>query len=131
MSVEGAECVLDASAMLVALHGEPGEETVRAVLGRSIISSVNWSEVVQKSLARDAGVDGMRADLQALGLRVVPFTAEEAEVAAALWPKTRSHGLALGDRACLALGLRTGLPVLTTDKVWRNLRVGVTIRLVR
>lgn len=30
-----------------------------------------------------------------------------------------------------APGLSTGLPVLTTDRAWRDVRVGVAIRVVR
>jgi len=47
--------VLDASALLAYLHEEPGADTVGAVIGESFISTVNWSEVMQKSLSR--GID--------------------------------------------------------------------------
>ena len=40
-------------------------------------------------------------------------------------------GLSLGDRACLALGKRLNLPVLTADKVWTSLSLGITINLIR
>ena len=43
--------VLDASALLAYLKGEPGEEVVDSVLTESVISSVNWAEVVQKAIA--------------------------------------------------------------------------------
>lgn len=38
----------------------------------SVMLSVNWAEVVQKSLAAGVVVDGMREDLEALGLRITP-----------------------------------------------------------
>jgi len=44
--------------------------------------------------------------------------------AAALRPLTRRHGLSLGDRACLALGWRPRLPVLTADRAWGRHRRG-------
>ena len=37
----------------------------------------------------------------------------------------------LGDRACLAQGRISGEPVLTTDRAWNNLDLGVEIRVVR
>lgn len=43
-------CVLDASALLALLHDEPGGREVEPFLGEAAVSSVNWSEVVQKSL---------------------------------------------------------------------------------
>jgi len=37
----------------------------------------------------------------------------------------------IGDRACLALGQALERPVVTTDRNWRELKVGIEIRLVR
>jgi len=45
------KAVLDASALLAFLQGEPGSEDVEAALPDACISAVNWSEVVQKALA--------------------------------------------------------------------------------
>ena len=123
--------VLDASALLAALHNEPGGVEVEARIERATMSSVNWAEVLQRSLARQLPVEGLREDLLAVGLALSPFTVEDAEASARLWPTTRSLGLSLGDRACLALALRLGLPVLTADRVWARLQVGLDIRIVR
>jgi len=46
-------------------------------------------------------------------------------------PETRLHGLSLGDRACLAFGIQTGLPVLTGDRTWKELGLPVEIELIR
>jgi len=72
--------VLNASALLGFLYGELGGEQAEAVLSEAVIFSVNWAEVVQKSVAADVLIDGMREDLEALGVNVLPFTAEEAEI---------------------------------------------------
>jgi PIN domain nuclease of toxin-antitoxin system len=37
----------------------------------------------------------------------------------------------LADRACLALALDKSLPVLTTDRVWKKLKLDVAVQLVR
>src|SRR3989304_4672520 len=70
-----------------------GGEAVGPLLAAAVISSVNWSEVVQKSIARDVWDESLRADLEALGLSIVPFTQEDAEGAARLWHRTRGRGL--------------------------------------
>jgi len=44
---------------------------------------------------------------------------------------TRSTGMSLGDRACIALGQHLRLPILTADHAWKNLRLGVQVRLIR
>ncbi|MBI3974048.1 MAG: type II toxin-antitoxin system VapC family toxin [Chloroflexi bacterium] len=128
-----ATCVLDASALLASLHEEPGSEAVDAALGAggAVISSVNWAEVVQKALARGVDTSGLRQDMEALGLRVLPFLPEDAERATSLWPLTRHLGLSLGDRACLALGQRLGIPTLTADRSWTTIAAGVQVRPIR
>jgi len=124
-------CVLDASALLAMLHDEPGGEGVRPQLPQASISSVNWAEVVQKCLARGVETTGLRTDLEALGLQISPFTSEDAETSGRLWTIRRSLGLSLGDRACLALGLRLSVPVLTADKSWSELHLDIPIQLLR
>lgn len=125
------KAVLDASALLAVLHEEAGSEKAEPFLETAAVSSVNWSEVVQKSLARGVRVEGLRADMEALGLDIIPFTADDAEIAADLWKRTRRRGLSLGDRSCLALGIRLGLPVITADKAWKGLGAGVDIHVIR
>ena len=44
---------------------------------------------------------------------------------------TKQHGLSLGDRACLALAKLRNLPVLTADTIWKELDLGVKIKLIR
>lgn len=124
-------CVLDASALLAALHDEPGGDLVEQELEHAVISSVNWSEVLYKSLAQGVKIEGLREDLEVLGLSIEPFTPEDAEIAAELWSQAGSLGLSLGDRACLALALRLGLPVLTADRAWKKLNLPIEIRAIR
>lgn len=123
--------VLDASALLAYLQDEPGGEVVDGVLAESVISSVNWAEVIQKAIAAGADVDGMLDDLQALGLAVEPFTIEDGEMTGRLWQQTRQYGLSLGDRACLSLGLRLGVPILTSDRTWASLNLSLNIQVIR
>ena len=125
-------CVLDASALLALLQQEPGAETVETLLEEAVISSVNWSEVVQKSLDRGVELDNLREDLKALGLSIAPFDVEDAEIAAALRRGTAELGLSLADRACLALASRLSIPALTTDSAWAELQLeAVFVRLIR
>lgn len=121
--------VLDASALLAWLQSEPGVELVEAQLASGAISSLNWSEVLQKSLAHGVEITGLREDLEALGLVILPFDAADAEQAARLW--LPGSGLSLADRACLALGLRLGVPVWTADRMWTQVSLGVAVRVIR
>ncbi|WP_016950884.1 PIN domain-containing protein [Anabaena sp. PCC 7108] len=125
------KAVLDASALLAYLQDEPGNEAVDAVLAESVISSVNWAEVVQKVIASGVLVDEMRNDLEALGMKIEPFMPEDGLLAGELWQQTRQYGLSLGDRACLSVGLRLGIPVLTTDRIWANLGLTLDVCVIR
>jgi ribonuclease VapC len=87
--------VLDASALLAYLQNESGGEVVETHLSESYISSVNWAEVVQKAIAANVVVEGMRSDVEALGLGIVNFDAADAEVVAEIWQETRPYGLSL------------------------------------
>lgn len=123
--------VLDASALLAFLHDEPGGEQVSSVLEGARVCAVNWSEVLQKSLQQDVDIAGMQQEFIDVGVSFEPFTPQQAETAARLWRHTRNHGLSLADRACLALAMDTGLPVLTADRAWGLLNLNIEIRVLR
>ena len=61
----------------------------------------------------------------------VAFTSEHAKLTGDLVAQTRSLGLSLGDRACLALGLALKAPVYTADKSWKKLKVSIRIHVIR
>ena len=123
--------VLDASALLASVQMEPGWEAVESVLDEAAISAVNYSEALSKLI--EAGMDAPDAAalLSTLDLRIEPFDTRQAETTAALRVATRKAGLSLGDRACLALAQSHGAPVLTTDRAWSRIDVGVEIRQIR
>ena len=126
-----AAYVLDASALLALLNREPGADMVRPVVESSVISSVNWAEVLQKATAVGMEIPVVREHVQSLGLGVLEFTGDDAEFAAQLWSTTRRTGLSLGDRACLSLAHRLGLPALTADRAWSGLNLDIDVRFIR
>ena len=111
--------VLDASALLAWLQDEPGADAVK--LERSVINSVNFSEVLQKAEQNGVDVAGIEEELTALGLRLQSFSVEEATKAAKLYRVTKPYGLSLGDRACLATALISGGVAVTAEQVWSKL----------
>jgi PIN domain nuclease of toxin-antitoxin system len=74
---------------------------------------------------------GKRESVEALGISVEAFSAEDAETVAELWQPTRRAGLSLADRACLALARRLGVAAHTADRDWRKVAVGVEVVLIR
>jgi len=129
--------VLDASAFLAWVFDEPGADRVdEALLRGAVIHTVNWAEVLSKLAER--GIDPGKAeqDLSERGVLGQTLTVDagqrqDARLVAALRPPTRGTGLSLGDRYCLALGIRLSWPVLTADRAWEVLDVGVDVNLIR
>jgi PIN domain nuclease of toxin-antitoxin system len=106
------QVVLDASALLAFLRQVPGSELVDQVLGAAVVTSVNWAEVVQFSMS--------------VCSRSPPLMPSRQQSSG-----PRPHGLSLADRACLSLGLRLNLPVLTCDRAWAGLALPPKIQLLR
>ncbi len=123
--------VLDSSALLCLLNGEPGADRVAAILSDAIVGAVNLAEVMAK--LREYGLDAgeARAALGELPLDIHPFSAEQALASGDLRPVTRALGLSLGDRACLALAAELDAVALTTDRDWLRLDIGVKVETVR
>ncbi len=135
--MEQPTAVLDASALLAWLHLEPGTLVVRAALDhKAAMSVVNWAEVLTKLSDLRQKPDDVRSKLVTEGmlekdLLLFPLDEAMALDIANLRAKTRASGLSLGDRACIALGKRLGVPILTADRVWKTMALGVPIRVIR
>ena len=125
------EVVLDASAVLALLKREPGAERVRAVLDRAMIGTVNVAEVQTKLV--DLGLSRHAAEerIRFLGCRIVAFSEGQAIEAGSLVEQTRKLGLSLGDRACVALAIDREATVYTTDRIWKDLDLGIRIETIR
>ena len=125
-----SEAVLDSSALLALLWNEPGADYVAAALPGALLSSVNLAEVVTKLRERGLSASEGRELVESLGVVVVDFDADQAEATAELRESTRSLGLSLGDRACLALARRRNCPALTADAAWLKAQ-GFEVRFIR
>ena len=101
--------------------------TARTIVDASAI----LAEIVTSLITQGFPAAEARRTAESLAIETVPFDEELALDAGALRETTRSHGLSLGDRACLALARRMALPALTADQAWQELDIGVDIRLIR
>jgi ribonuclease VapC len=127
-----ARAVLDASAVIALVRNEPGSELVASFLGDALISAVNLQEVIKALLVRGFAQDGIRELLSTLDFEVRPHRSDDAWASALLFEPTRARGSGLGDRTCLALAIKEGLPAITTDKAWAELRIdGLEVVLAR
>lgn len=126
--------VLDASALLAILNQEPGSEIFTEqfeLLESARMSAVNVAEAYGKLVAVGIDPEDAWEAVTAPVSEIVDFDKDQAKMAGSLLPQTRSLGLSLGDRACLALAIALGAPVYTADRAWKNLRLRISIHIIR
>ena len=126
-----SRAVLDASALLTLLFQEPGGEKVIDRLPGSMLSAVNLSEVVTKSVDTGMPLEEARLVMAGLPCQIVPFDREQAYL---------TGSLATGDPAFRSLprrpgvpgvGPKTGWPVVTAERMWAECDVGVQVIRIR
>lgn len=123
--------LLDTSALLALVLEEPGAAAVLAGLDRAAIGAVNLAEVLEVAVRRGVSPDRAAAWPDELGLPVLGFDAAMAAQAALLLARWRYRGLSLADCACLGTARVLGLPVLTADRLWSELDLGLEVRPIR
>jgi PIN domain nuclease of toxin-antitoxin system len=125
------EAVLDSSAILANLNGEPGGDLVTSFLAGSLVSAINFAEVVSKLIA--AGLSEADAAFAAsrFGCELVDTDEHQATTAGVIHARTRHVGISMADAFCLALARARGCPVVTADRLWSRLAVDVEVTLIR
>jgi len=127
-----SKAALDASAILAYLFNERGAERLTPeVLEDALVSTVNLAEVQTKLVKLGRSTEDAWIDAHSLGTLAVPYTSEHARIAGDLMTQTEKYGLSLGDRSCLALAIALNAPVYTTEQIWRDLKVGIPIHVIR
>ena len=125
------EVVLDASAMLAFFNQEDGGNVVAQHLDQSVMSAVNLSEVIAKLIDQKIPELLIREFVTQLTVKIIPVNQEQAVLAGLLRLPTKTFGLSLGDRCCIALGLPLNYPVLSAARAWQLLELEIAVRLIR
>lgn len=127
--------VLDASALLAWLQGEPGGAAVGELLvnEQCVVSAANLAEIITRSLDRSVAAEDLRRIIADLDLLCVEVSPADGAQAGWLRASTRSLGLSLGDRLCLATAQRLKATVVTADRPWLSAApaLGLDIRCIR
>jgi PIN domain nuclease of toxin-antitoxin system len=116
---------------LAVVFSEPGGDAVLPFLQGGLLSTVNLAEVHTRLLLRGAEADFAWSRVMEFGCEICFFDGRQARQAAELVSQTRSRGLSLGDRACLALAILRKATVYTADKEWARLGLDLTIEVIR
>ena len=124
--------VLDASALLALIQEEQGAEVIKPLLKFSVMSTVNIAESL--TTLQRTGISPQEALIliSDIIMTIVPFDLEQAGIVADLQSKVQHKGLSLGDRACIALGIKLQVPIYTADRVWAQLQLNnANVKLIR
>ena len=123
--------VLDASAVLAVFFLEEGKQAVEPVLFGANMSAVNYSEVLKSAVEKRGSLQQARYFLDRQSIRVVPFDASQAVLAASILPQTSPFGLSFADRACLSLGMKLQYKVYTAEQRMGETELDVKVKLIR
>ena len=123
--------VFDSSALLAITFGEEGAAVALRAAEDAIMSAVNVTEVITRLVDRGASREEALRSLRRVGPAVRPFDESLALDASFLRAATRQYGLSLGDRACLALAMRERATVVTADRAWSKLDLGIDVQVIR
>ena len=120
--------VLDASAVLAWVQNEPGSSEV--TLQGSVLTHVNYLEVVSVLTRKGKSSTTLQTELALLGVILRPLSLDEAQHAGEMITQTKSLGLSLGDRACLAVADLAKGRAVTADKIWKDIK-GIQVQVIR
>ena len=117
--------------MLAVLRLEPGREIAAEAMSGASVLAVNLAEIVSRMAESGMPEAELREKLGRLPFDIVDAGEALAWRAGALRSATKSAGLSLGDRFCIALAQHLGAAVFTADRAWAGLDLGVEVVLIR
>jgi ribonuclease VapC len=117
--------------MLAVLLHEPGADRVSALPVVPLVSTVNLAEVQARMVSNGLHEAVAWWHVETIGFQSVVFDERQARAAGSLVKITRPYGLSLGDRACIALAIERKAKILTADRVWEQIPLGVEVELIR
>lgn len=128
-----SDIVIDASVLIALLKEERGYEAALPYFTDNVlISSVNWAEVVGYVATKNSAlITDLPTIFSTFNISILPFTISDAYTVGELLTKTKPYGLSLGDRACIALAMEKKAAILTADRAWKKLNLGVKIQCIR
>lgn len=115
------------------VNAEPGFETVMELLEtrQNFLSTVNLEEILTKCVDCKREIQWVNELINKLEISVIPFDKKSAIDSANFRQTTKSKGLSLGDRACLATAKILQATAITADKVWCQLDLDIKIKCIR
>jgi ribonuclease VapC len=127
-----SKTIFDTSAFLSIINDEPGSEIAQEHISNAYMCTINIAEVVTY-LVRNGYTDDIDINKIVNLVKPILFDEQIAMTAGKMVSITKSYGLSLGDRSCLATAKLLNLPVYTADKKWSDVakQIGVNVIQIR
>ena len=125
--------LLDASAYFAYLFKEKGWDIVEHALYEGAgMSAVNLSEIILKLQRYKVDEQEIRTALASVPIEIIQYDSNVAEfLTEQAFKIFQIAGFSLADRICLATAASLSLPVFTADLAWKDLDIGVSVRVIR
>ena len=124
--------LFDTSALMALLQQETGYKELESLIANSVMSTVNYTEVITVLARKGINETDIDVIMQDLIPTILSYDLKIAICAGKLNNLTKQYGLSLGDRACIATGIIYNIPIYTADKIWTELSISnADIRLIR
>lgn len=126
------DAVLDSSAVLAFLLGETGGDLAEQAFPTSVMSTASLTEVIARLIRQPMTANQAVTTARSVLVELVDLDIETATLAGELYALDGAPGrLSHGDRCCIALAMRRGLPVITGDREWLKVDLAVELRMIR
>jgi len=130
----GSPILLDSSALLALCLDEPGADDVASAMQDApmvAMTTANIAECSSRLVQKGWEPRAVERFIASMELTVVREELSLGLLAGELHARTRQIGLSTGDALCLAAAARDGCPVLTADRMWATLDLGIQVVLIR
>jgi len=122
---------LDTSVIMAIVLGERGQEVAARLAPGSVLSSVNFAEIITKCVEKAVPPRIAERYIREGNIEIVGFDADLAILTGDLFGRARKGVLSLGDRACIATAVKLGATVVTADRIWAELDLPCKVELIR
>lgn len=127
-----SKIVLDASALIALFAKENGYQLIKKYMKDGVISSVNIAEVYKYCIEiQGLAEEDAKTLIKLSDIKIIDFCHEQALISANVIHKTKTYGLSLGDRACIALAMLKNYSILTCDRIWQKLDLNIQFIIAR
>ena len=123
--------IIDTSAFIMAIYQENVDVDFKKYFDNSMMHHINVSEAISVLIRDGMPIEVAKEVIESTISETISTNFKEAVIAAEIRVKNKMFGISTGDSFCLAAAKLYGVPIVTADRVWQKLQLGVEIICIR